>query len=63
MFLYQLVDQGVLTETGRSHHANANVKNNDSDLTHFSYRGASMLADWVVTAIKNSESDLKNYLK
>ena len=63
MFLYQLVDQGVLTEAGRSHHANANVKNNDSDLTHFSYRGASMLADWVVTAIKNSKSDLKNYLK
>lgn len=72
MFLYQLVDRGIITEAARNNHRNNNISGNnngyvDSDLTHFSLKGVQMIAQWVTDAIKASTDStlttLKSYFK
>lgn len=67
MFLYQLVESGVLSAAARANHYNQGIKDSDSDLTHLSQKGAEMVVDWMVDEIKKSTSttlsELNGYIK
>lgn len=63
MYLYKLIEQGIITEDQLAKHPNTNLKINGDDLTDLSETGASEIADYVVEQIKTKVPELASYFK
>lgn len=63
MYLYKLIEQGIITEDQLAKHPNTNLKINGDDLTNLSENGAREIADYVAEQIKTKVPELASYLK
>ena len=63
LYMYKLVEQGIITADQLANHSNATFKNNGEDLTHLSTRGADWVADYVATQMAEIIPELSGFRK
>ena len=51
LYMYKLVEQGIITEDQLANHSNTTFRDNGEDLTHLSTRGADWVAEYVATQL------------
>lgn len=63
IYMYKLVEQGIITAEQLANHSNTTLKNNGEDLTHINVNGAKFLAQYVADQLKTVAPGLAEYLK
>ncbi len=63
IYMYKLVEQGIITQEQLENHSNTTLRNNGEDLTHINVNGAKFLADYVAEQLETAAPELAQYLK
>ena len=63
LYMYKLVEQGIISQTQLETHSNETFRKNGEDLTHLSTQGAAWVADYVATELAKVIPGLASFRK